>query len=75
MPQFVNHASEVRWKGVQNLIQLSALRATDTTDSGAIGHASKDSCESLGDDAVLEASFVEGERGCVTQAILDLPLE
>ena len=75
MPQFLSHALEVCWKCIKNRIQLVALRATDTSDSSAIGHASKGSRESLSNDPVLEASFVKGERGCVTQTILDLPLE
>src|SRR3546814_9098368 len=61
--------------GVKNRIQLVALRTTNTSDSSAIGHASKGIRESLGDDPVLEVRFVKGERGRVTQAILDLPLE
>ena len=75
MPQFFSHASEVRWKGVKNRIHLVALRTAYTSDSIAIGHASKGIRESLGDDPVLEARFVKSERGRVTQAILDLPLE
>lgn len=75
MLQFFSHALEVRRKGLKNRIQLVALHTTDASDSGAIGHASKGSRKSLGDDTVLEASFVEGERRGVTQAILDLPLE
>ena len=43
MPQFFSHALEVRRKSVENRIQLVALRATDTPDSNAIGHAAKGS--------------------------------
>lgn len=75
MPQLFGHALEVRRKGIKNRIQLVALRATGTPDSSTIDYSTKGSCESLGDDAVLEASFIECERCCIAKAILDLLLK